>query len=174
MMQNQAPPPDPKAIVDQMQAQATLLDAQNKQAELNFKIQNAGVQDQNRDKDREANLRIEQMRLQHAMIDHSADRRVEVGKYLTGLASSHIMQHADHQHDMNGQVLDAHLGQMNSAQDRYHDVQMASMKHAHGAQQAEMQNAHADQQAAADRQAAAIQQMAKATGQNGTSAKKSG
>lgn len=110
------PPPDPKAQAALIGAQADMQDAQNKSQELAFKVKNSAVEDQNRDKDRQADLQIAHDKLQteqviHArglVADHVAQTRdlgaqaamhrgglvVDQQQHAAGLMSDHHLQHA--------------------------------------------------------------------------------
>lgn len=150
----QAPPPDPKAIADQMSAQADMIDAQEKAKQGEFDRQNsgqqfAGEQAANRTKLAVAGMQLDREKLvqQGESQRHMSDKRQEAQQ--NQLDRAHEMalemrkQAAQMQTDHMQRQHEAGMAQA----ENQHALQQAQTEHAHAVHEAGMQNAHEAQQA---------------------------
>lgn len=87
--QNQAPPPSPEAQAKLIQAQADTVNAGAKMADVQLRAKNLGVENQNRDADRAADLKIAAVKLKTEEVIHKR-----------GLAADAASQASSQQHDM--------------------------------------------------------------------------
>ena len=96
--QNQAPAPDPKGQAALIAAQAANTNAEAKMADVQLRAQNQKVENQNRDADRSADLKIAATKLQTEKVIHGQDlqfkaasqasqQRHDMTKHVTGLAA---------------------------------------------------------------------------------------
>ena len=106
--QNQAPPPDPKAIAAGQAAQAQLLKAQASMADAQTKAKTADADIQSRAMESQNDLKIEAMKVRADQIDHAstlnADARSQASAQLheramasQGIASDHVLQANEHE-----------------------------------------------------------------------------
>lgn len=89
--------PDLKGQSDMLGAQADLIDAQTKAGKLQFDIANSKTEDQNRDQDRNAELKVAEMRLEGEELKSQRDNHADLTKTL--------LQHG---HERNENAADRH------------------------------------------------------------------
>lgn len=161
----QGPPPDPKALAAQTGAQADLIDAQTKAAELEFKKTNLSTEDQNRDQDRQSKMAIAGMQLKREQLiqqgesvraqqgDHTdvmrdaLDKQQESQENQRDRMHEALMKHHEQQHAIQTTGMEQAHDMRQSAMDQAHDIHTAGLEHAHDIQTTGMEQAH-DTQAA--------------------------
>ena len=109
--QNQAPPPDPKAQAALITAQAQQQNAAAKMADVQLRAKNNDIENQNRDQDREADLKIAATKLATEKVIHGQD--------LQAKAQSQASQQ---QHDMAKHVSGLAVGAQSDAQSTQADM----------------------------------------------------
>jgi hypothetical protein len=125
------PPPDPKAIAAQTSAQADMIDAQSKAQEIQHQISQSGVEDQNRDQDRQAKLQVADAGIQKEKIVAAAQLDHDRVSGSQKILSDQIKGHLDRQSDAQQQ-----------AADQAHDFRQQAFKQQHEAQQQGGQQTH--------------------------------
>jgi hypothetical protein len=117
----QGPPPDPEAQAKLLAAQADLQDSQTKAAELQFRTQNSTVEDQNRDLDRQADIKVAQLGVQKELLMH----RDKMGQAEADSQRAEIEAGRQRGHD-------AAQAQQGREHDQRHDLGMAVVGHVLG------------------------------------------
>lgn len=132
-----APPPDPKAQAALISAQAQQTGAQAKLADVQLRTKNMAVENQNRDQDRSADLKIAATKLATEKVIHtqtlSADaasqassQQHDMQKHALGLGAASQDNAAGLNADMAQHVSGLASDHAMAAQDRVHEIKMAS------------------------------------------------
>ncbi len=153
----QGAPPDPKALAAQTGAQADLIDAQTKAAELEFKKTNLTTEDQNRDLDRQSKMSIAGMQLKREqLIQQGESVRSESGNQ-KDLAQAHMNSQTqvaktsiDHQQDSAEAARDRIHEALMQGHAQQHEIHTAGMEQAHDMRQAAMDHIHDAHQSTMD------------------------
>lgn len=173
------PPPDPKAQAEATSAQADLIDAQAKAAQVQHDMQFGGSDAASAAADRQTKLDVAQLGVQkEKLIADSQERQANV-KAQSEMASKHLenrqdtlLQARDHAHEQHLSSADQANQQLISQQDRTHEQNMGAQEQqhdaimgardqqhqqvmgmqdqAHDAQQGDEQRQHEEQQSASD------------------------
>lgn len=155
----QPPPPDPKAIADQMSAQADMLDAQTKQAQLQHDVQNAPLEAQGRMADNQAKIASARLGLQKEALaaKTQASQAQAIGAKAQGEQMKHVVtqregaadravdllkQQRDHAHDLQMVGLEGRQEMAMHAADQRQEAALAGQAQAHEAGMARFQQAH--------------------------------
>ena len=118
---NMAPPPNPADQAKLIQAQADQVNSQAKLADVQLRAKNLGVENQNKDADRAADLKIAAVKLQQEklihgqdlqqqrdnhhtdlaadMVKHKMGLQADLQQHMTGLASDHALAAAQQDHE---------------------------------------------------------------------------
>jgi hypothetical protein len=149
------PPPDPKAQADAVSAQADLIDAQAKAAQIQHDMQWGGTDAASDAQDRQNKLDVAKIGLQKEQLIADSQERQTNTRAQADVATTHVQgvqdatsQARDHAHEQNlGQKDHMHEALMTAA-GQQHDHQLNQQDQAHEANMGQQQQAHEAQQTA--------------------------
>jgi hypothetical protein len=143
------PPPDPKAQADQLSAQADLIDAQAKAAQIQHDIQFGGTDAASDAADRQNRLDVAKIGLQKEQIIADSQERQTNTRAQSDVATTHVQGVQDATSQARDHAHERHLGQQDHMHDalmtaagQQHDQQLNQQDQAHEANMGQQEQAH--------------------------------